>query len=69
MKMPKKTELTLNIFNDDIPTSQESAKVEDVLKFKKRMLEWNNPVEYVNNMYGSHPDDYNNEYFKVIFAK
>ena len=43
--------------------------VEDVLKFKKRMLEWSNPVEYVNNMYGCHPDDDDNEYFKVIFAK
>jgi hypothetical protein len=40
-----------------------------VLTFKKRMLEWPNPVEYVNNMYGCHPDDDDNEYFKVIFAK
>ncbi len=43
--------------------------VDDVLKFKKRMIEWPNPVEYVNNMYGCHPDDDDNEYFKVIFAK
>ena len=45
--------------------------IADVLKFKKRMLEWPNPVEYVNNMYGCHPDDddNDNEYFKVIFAK
>jgi len=42
---------------------------EEVLTFKKRMLEWPNPVEYVNNMYGCHPDDDDNEYFKVIFAK
>ncbi|MBN2136690.1 MAG: hypothetical protein JW720_02680 [Sedimentisphaerales bacterium] len=42
---------------------------ENVLKFKKRMLEWPNPVEYVNNMYGCHPDDDDNEYFKVIFTK
>ena len=27
------------------------------------------PVEYVNNMYGCHPDDDDNEYFKTIFAK
>lgn len=69
MKMPTTTEHTYHIIKDQIPPNQDSAKVEDVLKFKKRMLEWNNPVEYVNNMYGSHPDDYNNEYFKVIFAK
>jgi len=41
----------------------------EVLKFKKRMLEWPNPVEYVNNMYGCHPDDGGNEYFKKVFAK
>ena len=42
---------------------------ERVLKFKKRMLEWNNPVEFVNNMYGSHPDDGNNDYFKTVYSK
>lgn len=42
---------------------------EDVLKFKKRMLEWPNPVEYVNNMYGCHPDDDDNEYFKVVYKR
>lgn len=41
----------------------------DAEEFKKRMLEWNNPVEFVNNMYGCHPDDNNSDYFKVIFAK
>lgn len=41
----------------------------DVFKFKKRMLQWPNPVEYVNNMYGCHPDDKENDYFKVIFSK
>lgn len=42
--------------------------LEEVLEFKKRMLEWPNPVEYVNNMYGCHTDDDDNEYFKVVFA-
>jgi len=43
----------------------------DVLKFKSRMLRWTNPVEYVNNMYGCHPgdDDDDGEYFKVVFRK
>lgn len=43
----------------------------DVLKFKRRMLKWANPVEYVNNMYGCHPgdDDDDDEYFKVVFRK
>jgi hypothetical protein len=28
-----------------------------VLLFKKRMLLWDSPVEFVNNMYGAHPDE------------
>lgn len=67
---------------ETIETSETSQVLEDqharwvgdtdleyVLTFKKRMLEWPNPVEYVNNMYGCHPDNDDNEYFKVIFAK
>ena len=42
---------------------------EDVLKFKKRMLAWGNPVEFVNNMYGCHPDEDDNEYFKEVFKR
>jgi len=44
-------------------------KADKVLEFKKRMLAWGNPVEYVNNMYGCHPDDQNNDYFKSVFRK
>ena len=40
-----------------------------VEEFKKRMLAWSNPVEFVNNMYGSHPDDDGTEYFKRVFGK
>lgn len=47
----------------------EFAGPDHVLKFKKRMLEWANPVEYVNNMYGCHPDDKDTDYFKTVFAK
>lgn len=46
----------------------ENTLIEDiVIEFKKRMLEWSNPVEYVNNMYGCHPSDDNMEYFKEVF--
>lgn len=41
----------------------------NVLEFKKRMLEWSNPVEYVNNMYGCHPGEGSTEYFKVVFDR
>ncbi len=55
------------------PTKQDtgvvSCKPEDFLKFKKRMLAWGNPVEFVNNMYGCHPDDDGNEYFKEVFGR
>jgi hypothetical protein len=45
------------------------AHDDEVLKFKRRMLQWPNPVEYVNNMYGCHPDDDDHEYFKVVFGR
>ena len=48
---------------------QNNETMENILKYKKRMLEWPNPVEYVNNMYGCHPWDKNTEYFQVIFGK
>lgn len=36
--------------------------------FKERMLMWNNPVEFVNNMYGCHPDtDEDREYFEFVY--
>ena len=44
-------------------------RTDEVLKFKRRMLEWPNPVEYVNNMYGCHPDSKDTDYFKEIFGK
>ena len=65
---------TVKIFHsseDQRQLDNETIKEDEVLKYKKRMLEWPNPVEYVNNMYGCHPDDNEkeNEYFKVIFSK
>jgi hypothetical protein len=40
-----------------------------VLEAKKRMLEWPNPVEYVNNMYGTHPDGWlHRQYFLTVFG-
>jgi len=67
--MSAKTELSPQVLQARKHCESESANEDDVLRFKKRILEWPNPVEYVNNMYGCHPDDDDNEYFKVIFAK
>ncbi|MFC1682367.1 hypothetical protein ACFL0X_02000 [Nanoarchaeota archaeon] len=39
------------------------------LEAKMRMLSWENPVEYVNNMYGSHPGEKGTEYFAYVFEK
>lgn len=47
----------------------QTEKEARVAEFKKRMLAWPNPVEFVNNMYGSHPDDDGGEYFKSVFGK
>ena len=38
------------------------------LEFKKKMLEWPNPVEFVNNMYGCHPSHKGSNYFTVCFS-
>lgn len=45
----------------------ETEREKKILQFKQRMLAWDSPVEYVNNMYGCHPNDDNEEYFKVVF--
>ncbi len=47
----------------------EKTKDSKVQLFKQRMLNWQNPVEYVNNMYGSHPGDDDSDYFRTIYAK
>jgi hypothetical protein len=46
---------------------QTATEPDHVLKFKRRMLLWPNPVEFVNNMYGSHPDDDDEDYFPGVF--
>jgi hypothetical protein len=45
---------------------EKASKVEI---FKRRMLEWSNPVEYVNNMYGCHPGEGGDEYFGTIYKE
>jgi len=41
----------------------------EIREFKKRMLAWRNPVEFVNNMYGCHPGDKGQEYFQDVFGE
>ena len=36
---------------------------------RRRMLQWPNPVEYVNDMYGCHPGEGDTEYFRTVFGK
>ncbi len=67
--MTTKTLITSQVSEDPGPSDHESESRDEAVKFKKRMLEWPNPVEYVNNMYGCHPDDDGDEYFRVIFAE
>ena len=51
-------------------TESTRSDVDKIEVFKKRMLVWDSPVEYVNNMYGSHPNEVDGtEYFKEIFGK
>mgnify|MGYP006307767491 CR=1 FL=1 len=55
--------------SDGGPKREDVNQERNVIRFKRRMLEWDNPVEYVNNMYGSHPDDDGNLYFEVVFSE
>ena len=65
--------MTIDTASTESPVQQNADSTcpgqEDVLKFKKRMLAWGNPVEFVNNMYGCHPDEDGNEYFKEVFRQ
>ncbi len=49
--------------------STTSVSKTEVEKFRRRMLEWPNPVEFVNNMYGCHPDDGGRKYFEKVFSE
>lgn len=42
-------------------------KLDKAQIFKIRLLLYRNPVEFVNNMYGCHPDDMRGTYFQVIY--
>lgn len=48
---------------------KEVNQMDPVETAKKRMLEWANPVEFVNNMYACHPGQAGDEYFETVFAK
>jgi hypothetical protein len=56
--------------NTSLQSDRNDSSSTVVLEFKARMLMWRNPVEYVNNMYGSHPDDGagDNDYFEAVFG-
>lgn len=38
--------------------------------FRRRILQWSNPVEFVNNMYGCHTGDGSDaHYFDAVFGQ
>ncbi len=42
--------------------------LEKAKEYKRRLLNYENPVEFVNNMYGCHPDDKGGTYFQRIYG-
>jgi len=66
VRSPKKANCAIVSSTSNPPHEKADPKVAE---YKKRMLEWPNPVEFVNNMYGSHPGDDATEYFKTVFGK
>ena len=53
---------------ENIATEVFLEQMKKVQLFKNRMLEYENPVEFVNNMYGCHPDG-GRDYFSSIYGK
>ena len=53
--------------------AEEQSLPEDKLRtvelFKRRMLEYSNPIEFVNNMYGCHPGQDGQDYFEIVFGQ
>jgi len=47
---------------------QEDPQIKKVQLFKSRILQYENPVEYVNNMYGCHPSEGGRNYFDIIYG-
>ena len=44
-------------------------KLEMAQAFKNKLLEYQNPVEFVNNMYGCHPDEVGGNYFQTVYQR
>jgi hypothetical protein len=53
---------------ESIASQVTSEQLATAGKFKEKMLAYENPVEFVNNMYGCHPDDSDRDYFQAIFS-
>ncbi len=54
------------------PLETDAAAPTIAERARRRMLQWKNPVEYINNLYGAHPDENENEdgdeYFDFVFS-
>jgi hypothetical protein len=50
-------------------TAASAPRPESARLYRRRMLQWKNPVEFVNNMYGCHPDGNGSEYFTEVFKR
>ncbi len=57
---------TMNLENNVAISAEQMQKVQ---LFKSRMLQYSNPVEFVNNMYGCHPDGEGGDYFQTVFGE
>jgi len=43
-------------------------EIKKAKEYKERITNHSNPVEFVNNMYGCHPDESGIPYFNAIFS-
>ncbi len=54
---------------EKLASEASSETMARVQKYKARMLSYANPVEFVNNMYGCHPDSKGGDYFQTVFGE
>jgi len=52
---------------NDMLGKVDSKLLEKARGYKERIAGWESPVEFVNNMYGCHPDQKGADYFKEVY--
>lgn len=66
LKMPLETLAELEASGVQVRVAPK--EIQKAMSYKEKIANHSNPVEFVNNMYGSHPDESGVPYFNAVFA-